>query len=229
MPVGFEAIGESGSVLIGSDWSNYALANKQVIVSSRAQWISPAAGSVYTSNDLNEIVFASASVSYAPTSIDFFEGQRRFRVGTLVEGVPVTFYAFKKQPPTNATFGLQLFDENGVLTFNSTDKMCRISGNLPISLSTQPRQFTFGVNRQYAILASSFTGQLITRTEGGGLQGWRYLTTISPMFTLNSSGVSFDRFAGISEMQFPIPNPTPDIQITNIQGQPYLVADVTDY
>lgn len=233
MPAGLEIISDSGSILIDANWANYSLFSVETLTSSKNAWGElDRAGVVHQSSQPADLVFASAEVPILPVCIVTYNGVRQYRVGTGgSEGVPVRFFTFRKQPPRNSAFGVQVFDAGGNLVFDALDKRCRMAGVVPAAELGQSKQFNFGSGRKYAVLVPTFTGQLIEQDSGAG-QGnmaWKYLTTNSPLISLNASGVALQGYSVSSVRQIPIQNPKPGVIISNFTGGDYLVCDIAGY
>lgn len=233
MPAGLQVINDSGTIQIDSEWQNYALFSVNTIFSDNNQWGETAyAGVVHTSSIGEDLVFASCGSAFFPVCIVQVNGVRQYKVGTgSAVGIPVTFFTFRRQPPRSSTYGLQVFDGNGQLAFDALDKRCRIAGTIPSNQLASIGTYAFRANRQYAVLAPSFTGQLIEQDSApdmGGM-GWKFLGTNCARLRLFSSGVNVEGYAFASEKQIPIFNPRPGVNITNVLGDNYIVADVTGY
>lgn len=233
MPAGLQVFNDSSTIQIDSTWANYSLFSVVTVNSTFTQWGEPNyAGAVYSTNVAADIVFASSSSPFFPVCIVQVSGTRQYRVGTgKQQGVPVTFYIFRKQPPRESTYGMQVFDAQGTLVFDALDKMCRIAGIIPSSQLSSPNSYFFKASRQYAVLAPSFTGQLIEQDsapDAGGM-GFKFLGTNSAQISLTSSGINTMGYAVASERQIPIQNPRPGIRVTNVIGADYIVCDITGY
>lgn len=233
MPAGIQIFNDAGTIQIDSTWSNYALVDKRTILSARAGWGgNDVSGAVHSTSSPGDIVFASSPGEILPIGLSQSSGVRSYRVGTgTAQGVPVEFLTFRRQPPRDSLFGMQVFDENGVLIFDAVDKRCRIAGVLPAAQLNFPGSFPFPAGRKYAVLCPSFTGQLVQQDTGGGTgnMGFRYFITNSPALLLGSAGITSQGYKVSSVYQVPIQNPSGGVVVNNYVGRDYLVADVTDY
>lgn len=233
MPAGLQVFNDSNTVQIDSNWQNYSLFSRVVINSSKNAWQEiDYAGSVYTTTNARDIVFVYCASPFLPVGMVQQGGTRSYRIGTgTSENIPVTFYIFREQTPTDSSYGMQVFNEQGVLTFDALNKMNRLSGTLPLTPTTAPTFYNLNGFKKYAVLIPNFIGQLIQQDTGAGSggMGFRYLSTNSTRLQIEPNGVSFLGFAISSVRQIPIPNPSPGITVTNVSGSPYLVSDVTGY
>lgn len=233
MPVGIQVFNDAGTVQIDSTWRNYSLVSVTTLTSSNNAWgETNYAGVIFQTSNAADLVFCYCTSQFFPVCFVQQNGQRAYRVGTgAATGVAVTFYVFRQQTPTSAGFGLQVYNEAGQLTFDSSNQICRIVGSLPITLSSPTEFFFFGAGGRYAVMISSFTGQLIQQDTGAGQGGlaFRMLSTNSPRLQCQDSGVTYSGLAISSLKQIPIQNPSPGVIIRDFNGAPYIVTDVRGY
>jgi len=233
MPAGLQVFNNFDTVQVDSNWRNYSLVSSQTIISSNNAWGEVNyAGAIYTTSNASDLIFVYCPSSFFPICIVQQNGQRSYRVGTgATAGVAVTFYIFREQVPVDSKYGLQVFNENGVLTFDSLSKMNRIVGAIPISVSSQPSFYNYGGGGKYAVMVPSFTGQLIQQDTGAGQGGlaFRMLSTNSPRILSQGAGISYEGLGISSLKQIPIQNPSPGVIINNYNGAPYIVTDVRGY
>lgn len=233
MPAGLQVFNDSDTIQVDSTWKNFSLVSRTVINSSKSAWQEPdLAGAVYANSGINDLVFVYCATPFLAVGVSQQSGVRYYRVGTgNSENIPVTFYTFRGQQPTSSSYGLQVFNETGEITFDSLNKMNRIVGLMPIAPGQTATFYNFNRTRKYAVMIPNFIGQLIQQDTGGGTgnMGFRYFSTNSPRLQIQANGVSFQDFAISSVKQVPIQNPTGAVIVTNITGAPYVVCDVTGY
>lgn len=232
MAGGFQLPNDHGGFLIDSRWKNYSLVSKTSLVSSNNSWgENNYAGCVYT-NNTSDVVFVESAAEMRLVCARTYNGQRNYYVGTPQAGQTVTFYAFRRQPANNSNAGFQVFNHiTGELIFDSTDKVCRVSGEIALTPSSQSYSVSYGAGRKYAITTHTLTGQLVESDSGSGSgqMGFRNLVTNAPRIRTWNFGIEFLGFGIASQKQIPIQNPIPGVRVTNVQGAPYLVCDVTGY
>lgn len=236
MPAGLQVINDFNTVQIDSNWSNYSLIEKLTATSiMNPQTNTPifGFGYNYSAGNDDDLVFVHCLSDFNLVGFNYVNGQRYLPVATYAAGVSITFYRFRKQPPTSSTFGFQVFNEQGVLGFDALSHFARI----PLSINgayenlLQNTSYPVRSSRQYALIVPSYTGQMVESYSGAGSggMGFYYIDLYSPRFRCTSSGVSTTGGAFFARSTIPIQNPPGGIRITQYQSGDVLVADVTGF
>lgn len=239
MPQGFQVIGDSGATQIDGDWANYALVQIQTILTVDTNWRAlPCRAAIHEGSWDGDLVFAHMPGFCMPLGVAYWNGTRRVGVSVGSDtgagsngplNFPITFYVFRRQPPTGSTYGVQVFDASGQLVFDAASNFCKVSGVVPASSSTNKYYLPGG--RRYALLMPSFSGQYIETyapNPGPGPNFFWYIYANCLRMQCDSDGIQMNGMqVGAYAM---IPSLSPGNNRTeNINGPAILVADVTGY
>lgn len=232
MGVGLEVIGDSGSVLIDANWINYALVSVTTINSRNQNNIAPVFTGATLSDMLEgDLVFVHCTSVFAVVGLRFVENVRCHSVATFAVGVPVTFYVFRKQPPTDSKFGMQVFSATGELIFDAASKFVRVDGSVPASDIYLARDYALGL-KKYAVLLPSFCGQIVTNwfTSGAGGQfpWFQQIDVYAPSAQVFANGVRTLGQRAIASQTIPDTTGRPT-QVTTARPVQMLIANVTGF
>lgn len=236
MPAGLQVINDFGTIQIDSEWQNYALVDVQTVTSVQNAQLFPGAffrGSIYTNSFESDLVFAHCASPFSIVGTSYVNSQRRVGVATRnTVGIPVTFYSFRKQPIQASTFGLQVFNAAGELTFDAASKFAKIVRVLSASqVFNGSGTISLPANRKYAVCIPSFCG--ISRSDysqntGGGLDYWQNFYGEAPVLRLTSASVSSSPLEQWLFFQVPSANRGASTYYVSNWVQA-LVADVTGF
>lgn len=170
MPTGFESIGDSGSYQIDSSFVNLALVRAGTLVSQS-----------YTSGEITSTtptrvqltlqdgeILALACTAYC--ALGSKVGTTAYVYVNAPEGQLVEYYVFRPGT-TRSTLGLQVFDENKVITFDSGWKLFDVRRILS-GLGT----FSLPTNKKYAVVHTRIATSVVYQ---------RVVVGISPNYTSN--------------------------------------------
>lgn len=233
MPAGLQVINDAGTIQIDSTWANYVLVDVQTIVSVQDAQLTSGAffrGSIYTGSQGSDLVFAYCASTFSYVGESYINSVRRVGVATRdIAGIPVTFYTYRKQQPTGSTFGMQVFDETGTLTFDAASNFARIVQYIPPAQMYGSGFFSLPPGRKYAICVPSFCGRGRQETvfnPGAGPDYFINFYRDAPLITLSSSSVAI---GGLEQyLFFQIPSGSSGATRVYIGNwTPGIIADIT--
>lgn len=236
MAAGLQVFNDSNTVQVDSTWSNYALVEKFTALSIA----NPNTGTPlfdfgyrYMAGRDDDLVFVHCKSEFNLVGFNYTSGQRYLPVATYTSGVPITFYRFRQQPPTSSTYGLQVFNESGVLCFDALSHFARISLSVNGSYNNLLQSMSYGITpgREYALLIPSFTGQMVESYSGAGTggMGWYYIDLYGPKLRCIVGGIQTTGGSYFARTQIPIQNPPSGVRVTNYQSSNLIVADITGF
>lgn len=234
MPAGLQVINDSGTIQIDSTWANYALIQRVTVTSTaRPPWSGPdlTRGAVHAGSQSGDLVFVQCASEFCLSGPNYRNGVREFTVGVFALGIPITFYVFRKQPPTASNYGMQVFDAGGELLFDAVSKFSKIKLTLATQGNNLANANTYNITpgRNYAIMMPSFTGQLVIRDTPSGNMGFRYLSVNGPKFICQTGAVRTTGYSIFAETIIPLPRPESGTTVSNYAGGPIIIADVTGF
>lgn len=165
MPTGLQIFNDDNTIQIDSSYTNLALLQKIT------------QPMVVSGGNVGESVFTTpASTPFAAIHSTQSVGLRYCRRSgsnftrfytSGSRGQNVTLYVFGP-PHTSGNTGIQIFDENGVMTFNSNNVYCDIVAVLTANgnVNSVIGNYTFKPNRKYAFALSSSIADYYSETSG---------------------------------------------------------------
>jgi hypothetical protein len=164
MPAGVEIINDSGSYQIDENYANLVFARKVAVSSS-----SFPAGQGTSNNPSQAAITLSTGELFAfscasPAAFVGRSGNTVYVNVAAAPGAVVTFYMFKRGAGS-ATFGFEVFDAGGALTFSSSWQLLNMVG-----LTSGIGTFPFESGRTYAVIPQSQYIRLVRTVTYQGAQ-----------------------------------------------------------
>lgn len=137
MAAGFQCWNDGNSLQIDGKNTNLMFLEKKTLTASTQGYFSEPNGGytrtiTYSFNAINPVVAiqCSAGVWLAASSINRsspYNCSMDFEIYSTTS-IPVTFYLFGEQASSGANYGMQVFDESGVLVFDAANKQFKVTG-----------------------------------------------------------------------------------------------------
>lgn len=108
-----------------------------------------------------------------------YNGEMKFAIftGGQTTSRSVTFYVFGEQVASGSSYGMQIFDSNGVLVFDALNKQMIVAGAHNPAGATTANDFTarthnYASGRDYAFVLSAPMGFGLWASAGDPVRGW---------------------------------------------------------
>ncbi len=176
MPVGLEILNGAGTYQIDGDYANLMFVRKVTV-----NTVSFPAGQGTSNNPSQASITLGAGefFAFSCASPSAFVGRSGSTVYINVMAAPgalVTFYVFARGQGTS-TFGLEVYDADGQITFSSSWKLLNIVG-----VTAGAGNFQFATGRTYAVIPQSQFVRLVRKTTYQGAQPSVYVVYSRELF-----------------------------------------------
>lgn len=179
---------DNGSLQIDDMFMTYRLIAKGSVYVAEFNANTGGGGATLSIAGKNPTLFLSDGPLVAVTQKTVSGGVHTWKLMAKTSGT-ATYYIFDEQVSADSGFGLQLFDEGGRLTFDSSSKLLRFVGSYQ-SRWASSGQLTLPYGRTYAVSNSSTVIGIQETLRGGTVMSLMLASSVRVSGSLVEAGTS---------------------------------------
>lgn len=179
---------DNGSLQIDDMFMTYRLIAKGSVYVAEFNANTGGGGATLSIAGKNPTLFLSGGPLVAVIQKTVSGGVHTWKLMAKTSGT-ATYYIFDEQVPSDSGFGLQLFDESGRLTFDSSSKLLRFVGSYQLAWASDG-SLTLPSGRTYAVANSSTVIGIHGTIRGGMVMSLLLASSVRISGSLIESGTS---------------------------------------